>query len=631
MDDIRAIFSLEENDLTANFSLTDEDNLDAVFKIDAAGTTWGSIDGNIANQTDLKTELNSLSDQIAGNHSEITNIELTMQGYGDIVTHNTTEFATATEGTLASTALQPGDNITKLTNNAGYITGINSLDVISALGYTPQRPLTPGYGISLNNNTISTSTTIASKTDIGNADLIIKRNNTSLGTFSANATSPTTINISVPTTATEVGALPSDTTINDLTTTTQQAAINSGANTVNIGQISTNTSAIAANTSAIAANTSAISHKQDTLIPGANIQINNNTISATATQYTLPVATTAILGGIKVGNNLSISADGTLDSLMASYYEGDGIDITNNTISVSSTIASKTDIHDGKTIFKKNGAAFATITANQTSTVNVDYTIPTTASDVGALPDSTIIGDANTTILVNSTSVGTINANQTTAGSVNISVPTDTTDLTNGAGYITGISSSDVTTALGYTPYDSSNPNGYTSNVGTVTSVNNVQPVNGNVTISIPDISNLADVDLSNLSSTGKKVIDGQWVALALTLASGVTYPTATDTEYSLSTYLPNDGYNYEVLINGTVTTGSSSGNAMALRLQTDILNDGYFIMCNVITRTNAQAYNSTAIVAPVGTGRKIIVKSSSYTGTYSIYLRGYRRIGTNS
>ena len=29
------------------------------------------------------------------------------------------------------------------------------------------------------------------------------------------------------------------------------------------------------------------------------------------------------------------------------------------------------------------------------------------------------------------------------------------------SGYITGISSSDVTTALGYTPYNSTNPNGY--------------------------------------------------------------------------------------------------------------------------------------------------------------------------
>lgn len=64
-------------------------------------------------------------------------------------------------------------------------------------------------------------------------------------------------------------------------------------------------------------------------------------------------------------------------------------------------------------------------------------------------------------------------------------------------GFISGISSTDVTNALGYTPYNSSNPNGYTSvvestvsgwgftkNVGTVTSVNNVQPdSNGNVTV----------------------------------------------------------------------------------------------------------------------------------------------------
>ena len=39
------------------------------------------------------------------------------------------------------------------------------------------------------------------------------------------------------------------------------------------------------------------------------------------------------------------------------------------------------------------------------------------------------------------------------------------------SGYITGISSSDVTTALGFTPYNSTNPNGYTNNTGTITKV----------------------------------------------------------------------------------------------------------------------------------------------------------------
>ena len=37
--------------------------------------------------------------------------------------------------------------------------------------------------------------------------------------------------------------------------------------------------------------------------------------------------------------------------------------------------------------------------------------------------------------------------------------------------YLEEITSSDVTDALGYTPYDSTNPNGYTSNTGTITSI----------------------------------------------------------------------------------------------------------------------------------------------------------------
>lgn len=58
--------------------------------------------------------------------------------------------------------------------------------------------------------------------------------------------------------------------------------------------------------------------------------------------------------------------------------------------------------------------------------------------------------------------------------------PTKLSDFTDDLGtspththsqYLTGITSSQVTTALGFTPYNSTNPNGYTSNTGTVTSV----------------------------------------------------------------------------------------------------------------------------------------------------------------
>lgn len=132
-------------------------------------------------------------------------------------------------------------------------------------------------------------------------------------------------------------------------------------------------------------------------------------------------------------------------------------------------------------------------------------TVATTGSynDLSNKPTIPTVYNAKLTIQKNGTTVKTFTANASSNVTCNITVPTNTNELTNGAGFITGITSSDVTTALGYTPYNSSNPNGYTSNVGTVTSVNNVSPVNGNVTLSIPSIDNLANKDLSNLSTTG--------------------------------------------------------------------------------------------------------------------------------
>lgn len=75
-----------------------------------------------------------------------------------------------------------------------------------------------------------------------------------------------------------------------------------------------------------------------------------------------------------------------------------------------------------------------------------------------------------------------------TSGDVTTALGYTPYNSTNPDGYISGITSGDVTTALGYTPYNASNPNGYTSNVGTVTSVNNTSPDgSGNVTITIPN------------------------------------------------------------------------------------------------------------------------------------------------
>ena len=59
----------------------------------------------------------------------------------------------------------------------------------------------------------------------------------------------------------------------------------------------------------------------------------------------------------------------------------------------------------------------------------------------------------------------TLGTTATTALAGNTSIPSNTSDLTNDSGFITGVSSSDVTTALGFTPYNATNPSGYITGI----------------------------------------------------------------------------------------------------------------------------------------------------------------------
>ena len=100
-----------------------------------------------------------------------------------------------------------------------------------------------------------------------------------------------------------------------------------------------------------------------------------------------------------------------------------------------------------------------------------------------------------------------------------ISIPTKVSDLTNDSGYITGITSSDVITALGYTPYSSANPNGYTSNVGTITGIT----MNGS-SKGTSGVVNLGTVLTSHQDISGK--VDTSYFA-PNTSSFGIGYQTA--------------------------------------------------------------------------------------------------------
>lgn len=77
---------------------------------------WGNIAGNISNQTDLQDALDDKQDALVSGSNIKTINSTSILGSGNI------SVATSAQGALADTALQPNDNISELTNNAGYIT-----------------------------------------------------------------------------------------------------------------------------------------------------------------------------------------------------------------------------------------------------------------------------------------------------------------------------------------------------------------------------------------------------------------------------------------------------------------------------------------------------------------------------
>lgn len=164
-----------------------------------------------------------------------------------------------------------------------------------------------------------------------------------------------------------------------------------------------------------------------------------------------------------------------------------------------------------------------------------------------------------------------------------------------------------------------------------------VQVSNGQINQSMMDwsawassLQGKANTDLSNLSDSGKKVIDGQWVSKTATLSTATAVGTYT---IDLSSYLPNDNYNYEVLLQAHQYSTSSTS---VISLLSGILfpyNDTVsesgleaFMMTNSYSRSCSKLE-----IIPIASDRKITLKITA-SNTSSCYLcaKAYRRIGTN-
>ena len=112
-------------------------------------------------------------------------------------------------------------------------------------------------------------------------------------------------------------------------------------------------------------------------------------------------------------------------------------------------------------------------------------------------------------------------------------------NATNPNNYIASITSGNVTTALGFTPYNATNPNGYTTNTGTVTSVATTGTVSG-LTLTGGTITGTGTITLGGtLSLTSSDVTTALGftpVSTAIQVFSSNFITVSSTTAYNLST-----------------------------------------------------------------------------------------------
>lgn len=156
--------------------------------------------------------------------------------------------------------------------------------------------------------------------------------------------------------------------------------------------------------------------------------------------------------------------------------------------------------------------------------------------------------------------------------------------------------------------------------------------------VTLEQLETKANTSLNNLSDTGKKVLDGQWVV--------VTTPTVLSTNKAIGTYeidlsglLPSDNYNYELLLTQYLSRVDTSGTNTQIVIWNEdlgqrvtsaaIATNNYFAFVEADGTNFQQSQDSfTAIITNT---RKLKQSIFSYNATNAhLKLIAYRRIGTN-
>ena len=141
-----------------------------------------------------------------------------------------------------------------------------------------------------------------------------------------------------------------------------------------------------------------------------------------------------------------------------------------------------------------------------------------------------------------------------------------------------------------------------------------------------------------NVKGTNHKIggtqADGQWVRKDVTVFSSTTWNSTGTKSYSVTNYLPDNNYVYEVIVCSYATTGATAGDSVSWWAMNQDSKCPQ-VMGYSRTRTASNTFSSGQGVLPVrqvnGTltlKMNVTGVGSSGTGNNGLYLRGYRRLG---
>lgn len=281
---------------------------------------------------------------------------------------------------------------------------------------------------------------------VNDATLTIKRNNESVGTFTANSATNTDINITVPVTAADVHALPDSTKygssiVMSINTTDYKVTTtlkDQDGNTLGTAQvIDLPLESVVVNGSYDSTNKKIVLTLQNgntidipvgDLISGLQTEITpTNKLSAdlvddTSTTHKFTTAADiSKLAGIETGAEVNVQSNWNEANSSSDAYIQNKPSIPTKTSDLTNDGADNTSTY---------------VEADELATVATSGSY----SDLINKPTIPTVNDATLTIQRNSTTVGTFTANASQGATVDITVPTKTSDLNNDSGFITSAS-----------------------------------------------------------------------------------------------------------------------------------------------------------------------------------------------